>query len=97
MEAEKIDDVMEPILWKMQGPVYYWATGKSLEDIEKITNILPGDIIRNLRMTVQLLRQFRIAVPEDEFLCNLIKESELLINRSEVDAEKQLRMGISAV
>jgi len=97
MEAEKIDDVIEPILWKMQGPIYYWATGKTLEDIEKITNILPGDIIRNLRMTVQLLRQFRIAVPEDEFLCNLIKESEVLINRNEVDAEKQLRMGISAV
>ena len=31
------------------------------------------------------------------FLCNLIKESELIINRNEVDAEKQLRMGISAV
>lgn len=97
MEEERIDDVIEPILWKMQGPIYSWATGKTLEDIEKITNILPGDIIRNLRMTVQLLRQFRLAVPEDEFLCNLIKESELLINRNEVDAEKQLRMGISAV
>lgn len=97
MEEERIDDVIEPILWKMQLPVYSWATGKTLEEIEKVTNILPGDIIRNLRMTVQLLRQFRLAVPEDEFLCNLVKDAELIINRNEVDAEKQLRMGISAV
>ena len=97
MEEERIDEIIEPIIWKMQAPIYYWATGKTLEDIEKVTNILPGDIIRNLRMTVQLLRQFRIALPEDEFLCNLIKEAEMIINRNEVDAEKQLRMGISAV
>ena len=34
MEEERIDDVIEPILWKMQLPIYSWASGKTLEEID---------------------------------------------------------------
>ncbi len=92
-----IDDAIDMIHWQMQTPTYMWVNGKNLEEMEFSTNILAGDIVRNLRMTVQLLKQFRMAVPEDAVLMEKIRESEQLINRDEVDAEKQLRLGISAV
>ncbi|PCJ56623.1 MAG: hypothetical protein COA79_18320 [Planctomycetota bacterium] len=97
MISENIDDSVDAIHWKMQAPAYYWAIGKDLEEIELVTNILAGDIIRNFRMTVQLLKQFRIALAGDDAFCELLRDAEVLLKRDDVDAEKQLRSGISAV
>jgi len=72
--------------------VMAWVEGKSFDKLNKYTDIDPGEIVRNFRMIIQLLRQLHMIeqVPKqlrDKFASALDK-----INRDEVDAERQLRM-----
>jgi superfamily II RNA helicase len=73
------------------GPVFSWARGCSLHDLESF-GIPEGDLIRLLRMTVQLLRTLRDTIP-DPFIADRMHESLLLINRDVVDAQAELEVG----
>lgn len=79
--------------WGLSAAVQSWARGAALEDLRGFTSSQDGDVVRNLRMTVQILRQFANAAKEDLGLHDRLLEAMNLINRDEVDAERQLRLG----
>lgn len=71
-------------------PVYAWASGCTLQELLAF-GAPEGDLIRVLRMTIQLLRTLRDRVP-DEFLADRFHEAILLVNRGVVDAQAQLEV-----
>lgn len=72
------------------APVLSWANGCSLQELIAF-GAPEGDLIRMLRMTIQLLRTLRDRVP-DEFLADRFHEAMQLINRDVVDAQAQLEV-----
>lgn len=77
----------------LSGAVRAWCRGATLEELRNFTSAQEGDLIRNLRMTVQILRQFSQAAREDPALHDSLVGAMELVNRDEVDAERQLRLG----
>jgi len=45
-------------------PVFHWAEGKPLEDVLGETAMAPGDLVRNCKQLVDLLRQIEDVAPE---------------------------------
>ena len=72
------------------APVAAWANGCSLHELAGF-GAPEGDLVRILRMTIQLLRTLRDRVP-DEFIADRFHEAMLLVNRGVVDAQAQLEV-----
>jgi superfamily II RNA helicase len=70
-----------------------WAQGAKFEDLRNFTSAQDGDVVRNFRMMVQVLRQFAEAVKSHRVLEERLRASLELMNRDEVDAERQLKLG----
>jgi superfamily II RNA helicase len=68
-----------------------WANGCSLGELGTF-GIPEGDLVRVLRMTIQLLRTLRDKIP-DQFLADRFHEALVLVNRDVVDAQAQLEVG----
>lgn len=73
------------------APVFAWANACSLKDLEAF-RVPEGDMIRLLRMTVQLLRTLRDTL-DDPVLSDRMHEALGLINRDVVDAQAELEAG----
>jgi superfamily II RNA helicase len=87
----KIAAPVEEMDFSYAGSVLSWAEGCSFNDL--LAYGLPeGDLVRALRMTVQLLRTLRDTVPDGE-LSDKMHQALALINRDVVDAQAQLRVG----
>jgi len=77
--------------FSLAAPVFAWANGCSLAELSGF-GVPEGDLVRVLRITVQLLRTLRDKIP-DTFLSDNFHEALLLINRDVVDAQAQLEVG----
>ncbi|NLW31230.1 MAG: DEAD/DEAH box helicase [Fibrobacter sp.] len=77
--------------FSLAAPVFAWANGCSLTELAGF-GVPEGDLVRVLRITVQLLRTLRDKIP-DTFLSDNFHEALLLINRDVVDAQAQLEVG----
>jgi superfamily II RNA helicase len=75
----------------LAAPIYAWASGCSLRDLLAF-GVPEGDLIRLLRMTIQLLRTLRDRVP-DPVIAERMHQALELINRDVVDAQAQLEVG----
>ena len=74
--------------------IKYWSNGESLAKAKAQSEADEGEIVRYFRMVIQLLRQLQAIKFITPGFRQRIKHSLSLINRNEVDAEKQLREGI---
>lgn len=72
-------------------PIMAWANGCSLGELGTF-GVPEGDLVRVLRMTIQLLRTLRDKVP-DHYLADRFHEALVLVNRDVVDAQAQLEVG----
>jgi len=93
--AEMRADLPDPVKkldFELALAVNAWSRGTPFGDLGKYTLAAEGDIIRSLRMTIQILRQLRKAT-DDEPLAEKLRIAEDGINRDAVDAERQLRAG----
>jgi len=70
-----------------------WARGREFADLADVTEVSDGDLVRYFRLTIQLLRQIRHALPPEDLLRVTFARAIELLNRDVVDAEKQLRLG----
>ena len=86
----EIDTPIRELDFSLGAPVYSWANGCSLQKLESF-GVPEGDLIRILRMTVQLLKTLREKIP-DPFIADRMHESLLLINRDVVDAQAKLEV-----
>lgn len=69
-----------------------WSCGREFDELFKLTMADEGELIRYLRMVIQLLRELASAPhTSDEFRARLFRARDR-INRGVVDAEKQLRV-----
>jgi len=73
--------------------VHDWCRGVSFADMRENTTAPPGDLVRVMRLTVQLLRQLRGALPRQAPVIKVIDRARDLLNRDEVDAARQLSLG----
>ena len=70
-----------------------WCRGASFADMRDQTTAPAGDLVRIMRLTVQLLRQLRSAVPRNSPLVKTLDRARDLLNRDAVDAARQLSLG----
>lgn len=71
--------------------MHAWCRGLSFTDLEEYTNTSRGDLVRTFRLSIQLLRQIRKAMPPDPELHRKLGICIEIINRDEVDALRQLQ------
>jgi superfamily II RNA helicase len=70
-----------------------WLRGTNFSKILQFTDTDEGEVVRYLRMAIQILREINAAKVSSYTLKDKIKEIIRVINRDIVDAEKQLREG----
>jgi superfamily II RNA helicase len=90
----KIRPLTKKPFFNLSEAIEKWSSNETLAVISTGTNADPGEIVRYFRMVIQILRQLR-AIPfiSNNFKQNISRSLEM-INRDEVDAEKQLREGL---
>ncbi|MHC5210227.1 MAG: DEAD/DEAH box helicase [Planctomycetota bacterium] len=94
--AEKdlgIPPSIRPPNFKIGVVVQAWCEGAAFDDMRDVCTSPNGDLVRVMRLTVQLLRQLRSALPRDSTLSLLLDRARDLLNRDEVDAARQLSLG----
>ncbi|HIE72548.1 MAG TPA: hypothetical protein EYP98_21625, partial [Planctomycetes bacterium] len=79
--------------WGIAAAVDCWSKGGTVEDLERLTRGDAGDVVRNLRMAIQMMRQVAIQVGKKESLANRLEEAIVAINRDVVDAKRQFELG----
>lgn len=79
--------------FSLAGTVRAWCQGAAFPELANYTSTQDGDVVRSLRMAIQVLRQFADAVRDDRGLADRLRSAVDLLNRDEVDAERQLRLG----
>jgi superfamily II RNA helicase len=75
----------------LAAPVYAWASGCSLGELLAF-GMPEGDLVRLLRMTIQLLRTLRDHIP-DPVIAERMHQALELVNRDVVDAQVELEVG----
>jgi superfamily II RNA helicase len=86
-----VDAPIRELDFSHAAPVFSWASGCTLKELVSF-GVPEGDLIRLLRMTVQLLRTLRDTIP-DPYIADRMHDSLLLINRDVVDAQAELEVG----
>ena len=86
-------DSQKPLDFGLAAAVQAWMRGCRFEDLRNFTSTQDGDIVRNFRLAVQVLRQFAWAVHEHPELHERLLNTLARLNRDEVDAERQLTLG----
>jgi len=86
--------------WGLTHAIEAWYDGQTLEAVEELTPATPGEICRNFRMALQLMRSVRrtlaregAAAGETDDLGQRLDEVMERINREEIDARRQLALG----
>ena len=92
-KAKGLRDLTRPPDFGIAGPVQRWAEGATFDEVLEHTTLAPGDFVRVLRMTIQLLRQAHHALPPGDPCVDVLREAQHLIDRDVVDARRQLELG----
>jgi superfamily II RNA helicase len=88
-----IHDVTRPPDFGIAGPVQRWAEGAEFDSLLDHTSLAAGDLVRVLRMSIQLLRQAAHALPKGDPCIPTLHEARARIDRDVVDAKRQLELG----
>lgn len=72
------------------GSVYQWSVGTPFKYLHRYTSVAEGDLVRVLRMSIQLMRQMYRSLPSDVMLKRKLMKCVEIVNRGVVDARKQL-------
>ena len=88
-----LSQVTRPPDFGIAGPVQRWAEGAPLEEVLDHTTLAAGDLVRVLRMSIQLLRQTWHALPKGDPCVPVLREAQNRIDRDVVDARRQLELG----
>ncbi|MCB9898418.1 MAG: DEAD/DEAH box helicase [Planctomycetes bacterium] len=88
-----IPPTVKPPNFKVGVVVHDWCQGKSFDEMREDTTAPFGDMVRSMRLTVQLLRQLQSALPKTRPLVKVLDRARQLLNRDEVDAARQLSLG----
>jgi len=90
-----VSELTRNLDFSMGATIYAWSTGARFEELAQYATADPGDLVRSFRLVIQLLRQAADAAREHEALRSKLLKAVASLNRDVVDAERQLRLGIS--
>ena len=76
-------------------PAYHWSQGAEFEDLARFTDEDPGDLVRALRMAVQILRQMLFAVDPEAPERSRLRRCIARMNRGVVNAEEELEASLT--
>lgn len=79
--------------WGIAAAVDSWSRGGTVDDLERLAHTDAGDVVRTLRMAIQMMRQVRLVVGRREQLGARLEEAVVAINRDVVDAKRQFELG----
>lgn len=88
----KLEELTKPPEFGLSLATYHWSQGSEFDDLAKLTDLGPGDVVRNFRLSIQLMRQAIQAFSGDERNIEKFHEAIRRMNRDVVDAERQLRV-----
>ena len=88
-----IPEPMKVADWGLTPAVLAWCEGAGVQDLADVTEVLPGDVVRTLRMSLQFVRQVRRAIDPSWDLTETLDNAMALVNRDEMDARAQLELG----
>jgi superfamily II RNA helicase len=89
----RIYPLSKPAYFHLSSSVEAWLRGTNFSKILQFTDTDEGEVVRYLRMGIQVLREINGAGISSPILRERIRETIRVINRDIVDAEKQLREG----
>jgi superfamily II RNA helicase len=89
----RIPNALKTFDWSLTPAVLAWMGGAPLEQLGDLSDATPGDLVRNFRMAVQLMRLTRRSLDPSYDLVERLDEAVLAMNRDEVDARRQLELG----
>ena len=73
--------------------VHAWSQGISMQELQRHLDSDGGDVVRTMRMAIQMMRQLRSALSGSYGLIDRLAEAIVAINRDEVDAKRQFELG----
>lgn len=79
--------------WGIAAAVDSWSRGGTIDDLERLAHTDAGDVVRTLRMAIQMMRQVRMTVGKSQQLGARLDEAIVAINRDVVDAKRQFELG----
>jgi superfamily II RNA helicase len=79
--------------WGLTPAVIAWCGGRSIDELEDVTEASPGDVCRTFRMAIQVMREVRHAIDPRWDLGDRLASAVALLDRDEVDAKRQLELG----
>ncbi len=79
--------------WGIAAAVDCWSRGGTVDDLERLAHSDAGDVVRTLRMSIQMMRQVRVTVGGKNQLGARLEEAIVAINRDVVDAKRQFELG----
>ena len=86
------DPVKEPD-WGIGPAIDAWSRGGTIEDLERLARTDAGDVVRTLRMAIQMMRQVRSTLGRNDALAARLEEAIVAVNRDVVDAKRQFELG----
>ncbi len=95
VKAEKeagLSESQRPPDFGLSGVVRTWMQGSSFDDVNRISPVQDGDIVRNFRLVLQVLRQLGKATAGHDALNAKVLEAYKALDRDEVDAEAQMKV-----
>ncbi len=79
--------------WGIAPAIDCWSRGGTVEDLERLAYSDAGDVVRTLRMAIQMMRQVRMTVGKGQQLGARLEEAIVAVNRDVVDAKRQFELG----
>ena len=94
--VESDQGILNPIKepdWGIAPAIDCWSRGGDIEDLERLSHGDAGDVVRTLRMAIQMMRQVAQQVGKQEQLGARLEEAIVAVNRDVVDAKRQFELG----
>jgi superfamily II RNA helicase len=79
--------------FRMAAPTCAWVQGEPFDRLRELTSVSDGDLVRNFRMAIQLIRQVRSQLTVEPEVARKLTRAIDLLNRDEVDARRQMTLG----
>lgn len=73
--------------------VELWSRGAPIEELQELLGNDGGDLVRTLRMAVQMMRQLRTTLSDGYGVGERLAEAIVAVNRDVVDAKRQFELG----
>lgn len=91
----EVEDPVKELDFRLMSAVQAWADGCEWHELPAYTGAGDGDLVRHFRLAIQLLRTTYHALEPKDPLRPRLRGAVDRLNRGLVDAERQLRLGVS--